>query len=132
MAKRALITGITGQDGAYLARLLLDKGYDVFGAVRRTASINSWRLEEAGVADRVQLVELDMLEFSNILRVVEKVGPDEVYNLAAQSFVALRSSNRSTRRALMASALRCCSRPFVLAARTAGSIRPPPPRCSAR
>lgn len=88
MAKRALITGITGQDGAYLARLLLDKGYDVFGAVRRTASINSWRLEEAGVADRVKLVELDMLEFSNILRVVEKVVPDEVYNLAAQSFVA--------------------------------------------
>lgn len=87
MAKRALITGITGQDGAYLAQLLLSKGYEVTGAVRRTGSINTWRLAELGVLNDVKLVDLDLLEFSNILRVIQKVQPDEVYNLGAQSFV---------------------------------------------
>ncbi len=89
MSKRALITGITGQDGAYLSALLLDLGYEVFGAYRRSASINLWRLAELGIQDRIQMVAMDLLEFSNILRVIEKVKPDEVYNLAAQSFVAL-------------------------------------------
>jgi len=87
MTKRALITGITGQDGAYLSRLLLDKGYEVFGAVRRTASLNKWRLVEMGVDQDVKFVEFDLLEFSNILRVIDRVKPDELYNLAAQSFV---------------------------------------------
>jgi GDPmannose 4,6-dehydratase len=88
MGKRALITGITGQDGAYLSQLLLAKGYEVFGAVRRTASINRWRLADLGVDKDVRFVEFELLEFSNILRVIEKVRPDEIYNLAAQSFVA--------------------------------------------
>lgn len=87
MGKRAFVTGITGQDGAYLARLLLDKGYEVYGAYRRSASLNPWRLEELGVAADVKLVTFDLLEYSNILRALEKAQPDEFYNLAAQSFV---------------------------------------------
>ena len=89
MSKVALITGITGQDGAYLAKLLLEKGYKVFGAHRRTASLNLWRLEELDIVEDVDLVPLDLLEYSNIQRTLEKVDPDEVYNLAAQSFVGL-------------------------------------------
>jgi GDPmannose 4,6-dehydratase len=87
--KKALITGVTGQDGAYLAKLLLEKGYEVYGAYRRSASVNLWRLRELGVSEQVRLVPFDLLEFSNILRTIEKVQPDEVYNLAAQSFVQM-------------------------------------------
>lgn len=89
MAKKALITGITGQDGAYLAKLLLGKGYEVFGAFRRGATLNLWRLEELGIADDVNLVPFELLEFTNILRAIRDVQPDELYNLAAQSFVAV-------------------------------------------
>ena len=89
MAKRALITGITGQDGAYLSKLLLEKGYEVWGTYRRSASVNLWRLEELGIAQDIKLVAFDLLEYSNIRRTLEKVQPDELYNLAAQSFVAL-------------------------------------------
>lgn len=89
MAKRAFITGVTGQDGAYLSKLLLEKGYEVFGAYRRSASVNLWRLEELGVMHEVKLIPFDLLEFSNIVRALEKVQPDEFYNLAAQSFVAI-------------------------------------------
>ena len=89
MPIRALITGITGQDGAYLARLLLEKGYQVFGTYRRSSSPNLWRLEELGVADRVKMVPMDMLEYSNIQRTLDMVRPQEVYNLAAQSFVQM-------------------------------------------
>ena len=89
MSKKALITGITGQDGAYLSAFLLGLGYEVFGAYRRSASINLWRLVELGVQDRIKMIPMDLLEFTNIMRVIEKVQPDEVYNLAAQSFVAL-------------------------------------------
>src|ERR1700761_1252492 len=87
MAKRALITGVTCQDGAYLARLLLDKGYEVYGAARRTASLNHWRLSDLGIYKDIRFVELELAEFSNILRTIEKIQPDEVYNLAAMSFV---------------------------------------------
>lgn len=87
MTKTALVTGITGQDGAYLAQLLLNKGYRVVGGVRRSAGINTWRLDELGITKDVQLETLDLCEFSNILRLVDKVRPDEIYNLAAQSFV---------------------------------------------
>lgn len=87
MSKKALITGITGQDGAYLARLLLGKGYEVYGAARRTASLNHWRLTDLGIEKDIRFVEFELAEFSNILRTVEKVKPDEIYNLAAQSFV---------------------------------------------
>jgi GDPmannose 4,6-dehydratase len=87
--KRALITGISGQDGAYLVQLLLAKGYEVFGAVRRTAGAFNPRLKELGIEDEVRPIDIELLEFSNICRVLETVAPDEVYNLAAQSFVGL-------------------------------------------
>ncbi len=87
MAKRALVTGISGQDGAYLAQLLLDQGYEVYGAYRRSASANLWRLEELGISGRVTLLPMELLEYNNIASTVQKVAPDEVYNLAAQSFV---------------------------------------------
>lgn len=88
MAKRALITGITGQDAAYLADLLLKKDYEVYGAYRHTSSLNLWRLEELEIAEKISLVAMDLLEFTNIFRVLEKIRPNEIYNLAAQSFVA--------------------------------------------
>lgn len=89
--KTAIITGITGQDGAYLAELLLNKGYKIFGTYRRTASINFWRLEELGIKnhENLQLVEYDLTDFSSTLRLVERAQPDEIYNLAAQSFVGV-------------------------------------------
>ncbi len=89
MNKRALITGITGQDGAYLAQFLLSKGYEVAGLVRRssTSETNDVRLRWLGVADDVRLLDGDLLDISGILRVLQEVQPDEVYNLAAQSFV---------------------------------------------
>jgi GDPmannose 4,6-dehydratase len=87
--KKALITGITGQDGAYLSRFLLDKGYEVYGAFRRTADLNVSKLKYTGVEERINFVPLELLEYSNIYRAIEKIKPDEVYNLAAQSFVSL-------------------------------------------
>jgi GDPmannose 4,6-dehydratase len=89
MAKRALVTGITGQDGAYLAQHLLGLGYEVHGAYRRSASSSFQRLAELGVEGQVKTEAFDLLEYSNIQRVIERVKPDEIYNLAAQSFVAL-------------------------------------------
>jgi len=89
--KKALITGITGQDGAYLAQLLLDKGYEVHGAYRRTSSVNFWRIKDLGI-DRhpnLRLVEYDLTDQSSSIRLVSAIQPDEIYNLAAQSFVAV-------------------------------------------
>jgi GDPmannose 4,6-dehydratase len=88
MAKCALITGISGQDSAYLARLLLEKGYRVVGGARRTSTRNLRRLETLGIATEVQLVDFDLFELTNIIRVLDRIRPEEVYNLAAQSFVA--------------------------------------------
>lgn len=87
MTKTALITGISGQDGAYLARLLVDKGYKVYGAMRNGAGQNIGRLEELGVHDEIELVSFELLEDANIARVLDHAKPDEIYNLAAQSFV---------------------------------------------
>jgi len=89
MCKAAIITGITGQDGAYLAELLLGRGYRVFGAFRRTSSTNFWRLEELGIRNHPSftLVEFDLTDPGSALRMVKKAEPDEIYNLAAQSFV---------------------------------------------
>ncbi|HBC46037.1 MAG TPA: GDP-mannose 4,6-dehydratase [candidate division Zixibacteria bacterium] len=82
---RALITGITGQDGSYLADLLLEKGYEVWGMVRRSSTENSERIDH--IKDRLELRQADLLDQLSILRLVEEARPDEVYNLAAQSFV---------------------------------------------
>jgi GDPmannose 4,6-dehydratase len=87
--KIALIYGVTGQDGAYLAKLLLEKGYTVYGAVRRTSTKSFSKLEKLGIEKDVQYVDFDLLEQSNIRRTIEKIQPDEIYNLAAQSFVEL-------------------------------------------
>ena len=89
--KSAVITGITGQDGAYLTQLLLDKGYKVYGTYRRTSSVNFWRLEEVGVANHpnLELVEHDLTDLSASIRLLQKAEPSEVYNLAAQSFVGV-------------------------------------------
>ena len=88
MAKNALITGITGQDGAYLAQLLLGKGYQVYGLIARRGSDTLWRLRELGIERRVELINGDMLDPSSLIRALEKSEASEVYNLAAQSFVA--------------------------------------------
>jgi GDPmannose 4,6-dehydratase len=85
MSKRALITGITGQDGSYLAELLLEKGYEVFGMVRRSSAPNLWRIEH--VLDRLTLKPADLLDQLSLLRLVDEVRPHEFYNLAAMSFV---------------------------------------------
>ena len=88
MAKSALITGITGQDGAYLAQLLLAKGYRVFGLLARRSSDTRWRLSELGILGEVTLVDGDLIDMTSILRALEASAADEVYNLGAQSFVA--------------------------------------------
>jgi GDPmannose 4,6-dehydratase len=85
MSRRALITGITGQDGSYLAELLLEKGYDVYGLVRRASTTNYWRIEH--LLDRVQLKPADLLDQLSLIRVIDDVRPQELYNLAAMSFV---------------------------------------------
>jgi len=83
--KRALITGVTGQDGSYLAEFLLEKGYEVYGMVRRSSYQNVWRIEH--ILDRIHLVEGDLLDQLSLIKILEETQPDEVYNLAAQSFV---------------------------------------------
>lgn len=87
--KRAVITGITGQDGAYLAELLLSKGYTVYGIVRRssTSEVSDHRLRWLGILEKVRLVDGDLLDMSGLVRSMQEIQPDEVYNLAAQSFV---------------------------------------------
>lgn len=86
--KTALITGVVGQDGAYLARHLLELGYHVVGTVRRSSSDSFWRLRALGVLDHVEIVTLELLEATQITRVIRRYQPDELYNLAAQSFVS--------------------------------------------
>lgn len=89
--KKALITGITGQDAAYLAELLLKKGYRVYGTYRRTSSTNFWRIEELGINNHpnLSLLEYDLVDLSSAYRIISDVYPDEIYNLAAQSFVGV-------------------------------------------
>ncbi|CAI8831442.1 GDPmannose 4,6-dehydratase [Burkholderia ambifaria] len=89
--KVSLITGITGQDGAYLAQLLLEKGYQVYGTYRRTSSVNFWRIEELGIAKHpnLHLIEYDLTDLSSSIRLLQTTGATEVYNLAAQSFVGV-------------------------------------------
>lgn len=94
----SLITGITGQDGAYLAQLLLDKGYAVFGTYRRTSSVNFWRIEELGIQNHpnLRLVEYDLTDLGSSIALVQKIQPTEIYNLAAQSFVGVSFDQPST------------------------------------
>jgi GDPmannose 4,6-dehydratase len=89
--RTAVVTGITGQDGAYLAAHLLARGYRVFGTFRRGSSVNFWRIEELGIAqhERLTLIEFDLTDFGSGVRLLERARPQEVYNLAAQSFVAV-------------------------------------------
>ncbi len=88
MAKSALITGITGQDGAYLANFLLEKDYEIFGLIRRTSSQRNYRLRYFGIEDEVKLIDGDMLDQVSLERALDISQPEEVYNFAAQSFVA--------------------------------------------
>lgn len=87
MTKRALITGVTGQDGAYLAKFLIEKGYDVYGTYRRLSSPNFWRLGRLGILDKITLIPFDLVDTGSIAEAIKISDPDEVYNLAAQSFV---------------------------------------------
>jgi GDPmannose 4,6-dehydratase len=98
MSKTALITGITGQDGAYLAELLLSKGYNVYGTYRRTSSVNFWRIEELGILghERLHLVEFDLTDPGVCISLVKRARPDEIYNLAAQSFVGVSFEQPTT------------------------------------
>lgn len=91
MTKKALITGITGQDGAYLAELLLGKGYQVIGTFRRVVTTNFWRIEELGIRNNpnLSLEEFDLTDMGSAIRIIARVEPDEIYNLAAQSFVGV-------------------------------------------
>jgi GDPmannose 4,6-dehydratase len=86
-----VVTGVTGQDGAYLTQLLLEKGYTVYGTFRRTSSVNFWRLDELGITNHanLHLVEYDLTDLSSTIRLLEKAEASEVYNLAAQSFVGV-------------------------------------------
>ena len=96
--KKAIITGITGQDGAYLSQLLLEKGYTVYGTFRRTSSVNFWRIEELGIAQHpnLHLVEYDLTDLGASISLLQKYQPDEVYNLAAQSFVGVSFEQPNT------------------------------------
>ena len=89
--KKAFVTGITGQDGAYLAQFLLEKGYEVYGAYRRTSSLNLWRIQFLNIENHpnLHLIEFNILDAANCIRVISQIQPNEVYNLAAQSFVGV-------------------------------------------
>jgi GDPmannose 4,6-dehydratase len=91
MSKNAIVTGISGQDGAYLAENLLTRGYTVYGTYRRTSSVNFWRIDELGIADhpRLKLVEYDLTDMGSAIRLIETSEATEIYNLAAQSFVGV-------------------------------------------
>ena len=96
--RKAIITGVTGQDGAYLTQLLLEKGYKVYRTYRRTSSVNFWRLDEVGVTNHpdLELVEYDLTDLGASLSMVQRIQPDEIYNLAAQSFVGVSFDQPST------------------------------------
>lgn len=96
--RKTIITGVTGQDGAYLAQLLLGKGYTVYGTYRRTSSVNFWRIDELGIHSHpnLHLIEYDLTDLGASIALVQKVQPDEIYNLAAQSFVGVSFDQPST------------------------------------
>ena len=132
--KTAVITGITGQDGAYLTELLLHKGYRVYGTYRRTSSVNFWRLEELGVASHpnLALVEYDLTDLSSTIRLLQISEATEVYNLAAQSFVGVSFEQPITRRKSPESGQSTYWRLFALLTPRFVFIRHLLQRCSAR
>lgn len=95
---KAIVTGVTGQDGAYLTQLLLEKGYTVYGTYRRTSSVNFWRMEDLGVQahSNLHLVEHDLTDLGSSIALIQKVQPTEIYNLAAQSFVGVSFDQPNT------------------------------------
>ena len=96
--KKAIVTGVSGQDGAYLSQLLLERGYRVYGTFRRTSSVNFWRMQELGVVGHpnLELVEHDLTDLGSSLHLIQRTEPDEIYNLAAQSFVAVSFDQPTT------------------------------------
>tara|TARA_B100001093_G_scaffold520424_1_gene615740 strand:- start:18057 stop:19103 length:1047 start_codon:yes stop_codon:yes gene_type:complete len=96
--RKAFVTGITGQDGAYLCELLLQKGYIVYGGYRRTSSVNFWRLDDLGIRENenLHLLEFDLTDLGNCITLLQRIAPDEVYNLAAQSFVGVSFEQPTT------------------------------------
>jgi GDPmannose 4,6-dehydratase len=96
--RKAFVTGITGQDGAYLCELLLQKGYTVYGGFRRTSSVNFWRLDDLGIRENknLHLLEFDLTDLGNCITILQRIAPDEVYNLAAQSFVGVSFEQPTT------------------------------------
>ena len=106
MSKKALITGVTGQDGAYLSELLLSKGYEVHGIKRRSSSINTYRIDKIyqgpkKFANTFKLHYGDMVDSTNLSRLINEIEPDEIYNLAAQSHVAVVLRHRNIQERLM-------------------------------
>ena len=87
MVKNALVTGVTGQDGAYISKLLLEEGYDIYGTFRRLSTPNFWRLQHLGIFEKINLVPFDLSDMSSIIEAIKISEPDEIYNFAAQSFV---------------------------------------------
>ena len=134
MQKTALITGVTGQDGAYLAQLLLDKGYTVYGAYRRTSSVNFWRIDELGIQNHpnLHLVEYDLTDLGAGIALVQKVQPTEIYNLAAQSFVGVSFEQPSTTAQITGLGALNLLEAIRLVTRKSASTRPAPRKCLAK
>ena len=131
-ARKAMITGITGQDGCYLAEFLLEKGYEVHGLVRRSSSFNTWRIDH--VRDRLVLHYGDLVDQNSLVRTIGQIGPDEVYNLAAQSHVKVtlrdagvhRGRHRPRRAAPARRGARAGHQGARLPGRQLGDVRPRP------
>src|SRR5450759_5741633 len=130
MAKRALITGITGQDGSYLAELLLDKGYEVVGMMRRSSAPNLWRIQH--IVDRITLKPADLLDQLSLLQLIDEVRPHELYNLAAMSFVPASWDQPMLTGEFNAQGVTRALEAVRHVDPTSGSTRRPRRRCSAR
>jgi len=132
--KKAIITGITGQDGAYLAQLLLEKGYTVYGTYRRTSSVNFWRMDELGVTQHpnLHLVEYDLTDLSSSIRLLQTTEATEVYNLAAQSFVGVSFDQPVTTAEITGLGAVNLLEAIRIVNPKVASIKPLPRRCSAR
>ena len=131
ISKVAVVTGATGQDGAYLAELLLDKGYTVYGTYRRTSSVNFWRMDKVGATQHpnLHLVEFDLTDLSTSIRLLQTAQRSEVYNLAAQSFVGVCFEQPSPLQKLLGSVQSTCLRRSVSSTRRFASIKPALPKC---